>query len=53
VVLDALSYKHQLKVLYVGEIELQKEVQLVNCYDEFAKEMKPNIKKGIKSHIHL
>jgi len=42
---DALSQKHQLKVVYVGKTELQKEVQLVNRYDEFAKEMKQNIQK--------
>jgi hypothetical protein len=40
IVLDALSQKHQLKVVYVGEIELQKEVRLMNCRDEFAKEMR-------------
>jgi TRAP-type uncharacterized transport system substrate-binding protein len=43
VVLDALNRKYQLKVVYVGEIELQKEVQLVSCRDEFAKEIKQNI----------
>ncbi len=40
VVFDALSRKHQLKVVYVGEIELQKEVQLSSRHDEFAKEIK-------------
>ncbi len=50
---DALSHKHQLKVVYVGEIKFQKEVRLVNCCDEFAKEMKQNIKKRMKSHFHL
>jgi hypothetical protein len=40
VVFDALSRKHQLKVVYVGEIELQKEVQLSSRRDEFAKEIK-------------
>jgi hypothetical protein len=25
----------------------------VNHYDKFAKEMKQNIQKGIKSHFHL
>jgi len=40
VVLDALSRKHELKVVYVGKIELQKEVQLGSHCDEFAKEMK-------------
>ncbi len=49
---NALS-KKQLKVVYVGKTKLQKEVQLVNCYDKFAKEMKQNIQKGIKSHFHL
>jgi hypothetical protein len=39
--------------VYVGEIELQKEVQLVSCRDEFAKEIKQNIWKGSKSHFHL
>ncbi len=52
-VLDALCGKHQLKVVYVGEIELQKEIRLMNHHDEFAKEMKQNIQKGIKSHFHL
>jgi hypothetical protein len=50
---DVLSQKHQLKVVYAGKTELQKEVQLVNRYAEFAKEMKQNIQKGIKSHFHL
>jgi hypothetical protein len=53
VVPSALSHKHQLKVVYVGETELQKEVQLVSRCDQFAKEMKQNIQKGIKSHFHL
>jgi hypothetical protein len=53
VVLDALSQKHQLKVVYVGETKLQKEVRLGSRHDEFAKEMKQNIQKGIKSHFHL
>ncbi len=48
-----LSQKHQLKVVYMGEIELQKEVRLLSRCDEFAKEIKQNIKKGIKSHFHL
>ncbi len=38
IVLDALSRKHQLRVAYVGESELQKEVRLANCRDVFAKE---------------
>jgi len=39
--------------VYVGETELQKEVRLTSRCDEFAKEMKQNIQKGIKSHFHL
>jgi len=50
---NALSRKHQLKVVYVGETKLQKEVQLMNCHDGLAKEIKQNIQKGIKSHFHL
>jgi hypothetical protein len=53
VVLDALSRKHQLKMVYVGETKLQKEVWIGSRRDEFAKEMKQNIQKGIKSHFHL
>jgi hypothetical protein len=53
VVLDALSRKHQLKVVYVGETQIQKEVRLESRHDEFANEMKQNIQKGIKSHFHL
>ncbi len=53
VVPDALSRKHQLKVVYMGEIELQKEIRLVNHRDGLAKEIKQNIQKGIKSHFHL
>ncbi len=53
VVLNALSWKHQLKVVYVGETKLQKEVWLASHHDKLAKEMKQNIKKGIKSHFHL
>ncbi len=37
---DALSRKHQLKVVYVGETELQKEVRLASRRDAFAKEAK-------------
>jgi hypothetical protein len=40
VVPDALSRKHQLKMVYVGEIELQKEVRLASRHDEFAKEVR-------------
>jgi hypothetical protein len=50
---NALSWKHQLKVVYVGETKFQKEVRLGSCHDEFAKEVKENIQKGIKSHFHL
>ncbi len=53
VVSNVLNQKHQLKVEYVGEIELQKEVRLESRCDEFAKKMKLNIQKGIKSHFHL
>jgi hypothetical protein len=53
VVPDALNQKHQPKVVYMGDIEFQKEVWLANHYDEFIKEIKQNIKKGIKSHFHL
>ncbi len=53
VVFDVLSQKHQLKVVHVGETELQKEVWLASYHDEFTKEIKQNIKKGIKSHFHL
>jgi len=51
VVPDALSRKHQLKVVYVGETKLQKEVRLVSCRDEFAKEVRQNIQNGTKSHF--
>jgi hypothetical protein len=37
----------------VGQTKLQKEVKLRSRHDEFAKEMKQNIQKGIKSHLHL
>jgi hypothetical protein len=50
---DVLSQKHQLKVVYVRETKLQKEVWLGSHHDKFAKEMKQNIQKGIKSHFHL
>jgi hypothetical protein len=53
VVPNALRRKHQLKVVYVGETELQREVWLTSHCDEFAKELKQNIQKGIKSHFHL
>ncbi len=50
---NALSRKHQLKVVYVGEIKLQKEVRLTTRRDEFAKEVRQNIQNGAKSHFHL
>jgi hypothetical protein len=53
VVPDALSRKHQLKMVYVGETKLQKEVRLGSRCDKFAKERKEDIQKGIKSHFHL
>ncbi len=40
VVPDALSRKHQLKVVYVGETKFQKEVRLVSGCDKFAKEVR-------------
>jgi hypothetical protein len=52
-VLDALSHKHQLKVVYVGETKLQKKVRLASCCDGLAKKINQNIQKGIKSHFHL
>jgi hypothetical protein len=51
--LDALSWKHQLRVVYVGETELQKEVRLASRWDAFAKEVRQNIQIGAKSHFHL
>jgi hypothetical protein len=53
IVLDALSQKHQLKVVYVGETKLQKEVRLASCWDAFANEVRQNIQNGTKSHFHL
>ncbi len=53
VVSDALSRKHQLKVVYVGETKFDNEVRFGNCRDEFAKERKQDIQKGTKSHFHL
>ncbi len=50
---NVLIRKHQHKVVYVGETKLQKEVRLTSHRDEFTKEMKQNIQKGIKSHFHL
>jgi hypothetical protein len=53
IVPDALSRKHQLRVVYVGELELQKEVRLASYRDAFAKETRQSIQKGAKSHFHL
>jgi len=53
VVLDALSRKHQLRVVYVGETKLQKEVRQASRQDAFAKEARQNIQNGAKSHFHL
>ncbi len=53
VVPNALSRKHQLKVVYVGETTFQKEVRLGSRCDDFAKERKQKVQKGIKSHFHL
>jgi hypothetical protein len=53
VVPDALSRKHQLKVMYVGETKLQKEVRLTNRHDQFAKEVRQNIQNGAKSHFQV
>ncbi len=47
IVPDALSRKHQLRVVYVGELELQKEVRLASRRDAFAKEVRQNIQNGI------
>jgi hypothetical protein len=53
VVPDALSRKHQLRVVYVGETKLQKEVRLGSHGNAFAKEARQNIQNGAKSHFHL
>jgi hypothetical protein len=53
IVPDALSRKHQLRVVYVRESELQKEVRLANYQDAFAKETRQSIQNGAKSHFHL
>ncbi|CAK9202908.1 unnamed protein product, partial [Sphagnum troendelagicum] len=50
---NALSRKHRLRVVYVGESELQKEDRLANRRDAFAKETRQNIQNGAKSHFHL
>jgi hypothetical protein len=53
VVPDALNRKHQLRMVYVEESELQKEVRLANRRDAFAKEARQSIQNGAKSHFHL
>ncbi len=53
IVPDALSRKHQLRVVYVGESKLQKEVRLASRRDVFAKEVRQNIQNVAKSHFHL
>jgi len=53
IVPNALSRKHQLKVVYVGESKLQKEVRLASHRDVFAKEARQIIQNGAKSHFHL
>ncbi len=50
---NAFSRKHQLRVVYVGETELQKEVRLASRRDAFAKEVRQSIQNGAKSHFHL
>jgi len=52
-VLDALSRKHQFKMVYVGERKLQKQVRVVSHCNGLAKEIKQNIQKGIKPHFHF
>jgi len=53
IVPDALSRKHQLKVVYVEEKKLQKEVRLASRRDVFTKEVRQSIQNGAKSHFHL
>jgi hypothetical protein len=43
IVPDALSRKHQFRVVYVGETKLQKEVRLESRQDAFTKEVRQNI----------
>jgi len=50
---DALSRKHQLRVVYVGETKLQKEIRLTSHQNAFVKEVRQNIQNGSKSHFHL
>ncbi len=53
IVPNALSRKHQLRVVYVGETEIQKKVRLTSYQDAFAKEARQSIQNGAKSHFHL
>jgi hypothetical protein len=53
IVPDALSRKQQLRMVYVGETKLQKEVRLASRQDAFAKEARQSIQNGAKSHFHL
>jgi hypothetical protein len=53
VVPNALSRKHQLRMVYAGEPELQKEVRLASRRDAFAKEVRQSIQNGAKSQFHL
>jgi hypothetical protein len=39
--------------MYEGEIKLPKELQVMNRCDGLANEIKKNIKKRIKSHLHM
>jgi hypothetical protein len=50
---DALSQKHQFRVVYVGETKLQKEVRLASHGDAIAKEVRQKIQNEAKSHFHL
>ncbi len=45
VVPDALRRKHQLKVVYVGETKLQKEVRLANHHDELPRKWSSTFKR--------
>jgi hypothetical protein len=49
IVPNALSRKHQLRVVYVRETKLQKEVTLASRRDAFAKEVRQSIQNGAKS----
>ncbi len=51
IVPDALNRKHQLRVVYAGETEFQKEVRLASRRDAFAKEVRQSIQNGAKSHF--